>query len=73
MRKQQAPSFLPQSFQEQIIASFAFAPGHEEQQPAPLGVIPECTSVCICARVHMHMCIHTHAHMYTHTQLLRVP
>lgn len=65
MSKQQAPSFLTQSFQEPILASFAFAPGHEEHQPTPLGVIPECMYMCLHACVYVYMCICTHTHMYT--------
>lgn len=55
-------------------ASLAPVPGHEEQQPAPLGVIPEGLSVyvylhmcmhahiCICACIYTYVCVYTHTH-----------
>lgn len=54
-----------QSSQEQIVASLALAPGHEEQQSAPFGIIPVCMYVCVC--IHMGVCIHIYVCTHTHT------
>lgn len=46
------------------MASLALAPGHEEQQSAPFGIIPVCMYVYVCVYtcvcIHIYMCIHTH-------------
>lgn len=49
------------------MASLALAPGHEEQQSAPFGIIPVCmyVYVCVytCVYVYIYICVYTHTHL----------